>query len=375
LTIWNDVPQMFQGRGVNTIKMVRELQPDILINNRTGDGGDYDTPEQRIGGFNMEHSWESCMTISAHGHWAWGGPEDGVKPLSACLLMLIRAAGGDGNVLLNVGPTPEGLIEQCQVDRLKEIGAWLAKYGEAVYATRGGPYKPTMNLASTRKGNTVYIHITQWPDETLTLPPLPAKIVKSSVLTGGTAEVKQTDVGVAISVPKPYRQEIDTILVLELDRPAMEIKPIALHPLGPSLTTGKRATASTVIGKSKKYAAAMAVDDDESTRWATAASTGPCWLEVDLGEPETFDRAVILEACGQRVKTFELQAKDGDAWKTFYRGKRIGDRLEVKFAPVTARVVRLNITDGQGGPTISEFQLFAPAGQKTVSLPDSKAKP
>ncbi len=46
LTIWNDVPQMFEGRGVDTIKMVRELQPDILINNRTGDGGDYDTPEQ-----------------------------------------------------------------------------------------------------------------------------------------------------------------------------------------------------------------------------------------------------------------------------------------------------------------------------------------
>ena len=88
LTVWNDVPQMFMGRGVNTIKMVRELQPDILINNRTGDGGDYDTPEQRIGGFN-NRPWESCMTVSMHGHWAWGGPKDGAKPLSACLLMLV----------------------------------------------------------------------------------------------------------------------------------------------------------------------------------------------------------------------------------------------------------------------------------------------
>ena len=49
MTIWNDVPQEFHGRGANTIKMVRELQPDILINNRTSDGGDYDTPEQTIG--------------------------------------------------------------------------------------------------------------------------------------------------------------------------------------------------------------------------------------------------------------------------------------------------------------------------------------
>jgi alpha-L-fucosidase len=227
LTIWNDVPQMFQGRGVNTIKMARKLQPDILFNDRTGDGGDYDTPEQQIGGFNMERPWESCMTISAHNYWAWGGPEDGVKPLSACLLMLVRAAGGDGNVLLNVGPTPEGIIDPCQADRLKEIGAWLAKYGDSIYGTRGGPYKPTKSVASTRKGNTVYIHVTAWPEATLTLPPLPAKIVTSRVLTGGQASVKQSDAGIEIAVPKSDRQEIDTIVVLELDKPAIEIQPVS----------------------------------------------------------------------------------------------------------------------------------------------------
>jgi alpha-L-fucosidase len=81
VTVWNDVPQKFQGRGVKTIKMVRQLQPDILINDRTGDGGDYGTPEQQIGGCNVDRPWESCMTISAHNHWAWGGSEDGVKPL------------------------------------------------------------------------------------------------------------------------------------------------------------------------------------------------------------------------------------------------------------------------------------------------------
>jgi alpha-L-fucosidase len=57
LTIWNDVPQEFKGRGAATIKMVRELQPDILINNRTGDGGDYDTPEQRVGKYQDHRPW------------------------------------------------------------------------------------------------------------------------------------------------------------------------------------------------------------------------------------------------------------------------------------------------------------------------------
>ena len=130
------------------------------------------------------------MTISASGQWAWGGPKDGVKPLAACLQMLIRCAGGDGNMLLNIGPEPTGAIEDCQVERLKEIGAWLAKYGESIYGTRGGPYKPAKHVVSTRKGHTVYLHVLAWPEEVLKLPALPAKIVKSSLLTGGRAQVE-----------------------------------------------------------------------------------------------------------------------------------------------------------------------------------------
>ena len=177
VTIWNDVPSMYGQRGLATIKMVRELQPDILINDRTGAGGDYSTPEQTIGGFNMTRPWESCMTVSAHNHWAWGGAKDGVKPLAPCLLMLIRGASGDGNVLLNVGPEPTGEIAPEQANRLKEMGDWLAKYGESIYGTRGGPYMPGSNVTSTRSGNFVYLHILKWPETgDLRLPALPAKI-------------------------------------------------------------------------------------------------------------------------------------------------------------------------------------------------------
>ncbi len=362
VTMWFDVPQMFdKDEGAENIRVCRTLQPDILINNRAGGGcGDYDTPEQRIDKFNMERPWESCMTISAHNHWAWGGEKDGVKPLADCLLMLIRCAGGDGNMLLNVGPRPDGLIDPEQANRLKEIGDWLAKYGESIYGTRGGPYKPTRHVATTRKGNTLYVHITAWPEETLVLPALPTKIVKSTVLTGGKADIQQTDERLIIAVPKPDRHAIDTIIALELDRPALEIAPINVG--GDSLTAGKKATASNVFKNDPRYGAAKAVDDDDGTRWATDASIGACWLEVDLGAPQTFDRAVIQECVqfGARVKAFELQYKDGNDWKSFYRGNNIGQKLDVKFSPVTARIVRLHITEGKGGPTISEFQLFAP---------------
>ncbi len=227
-TLWNDVPQRFEGRGVNTIKLARGLQPDIIINNRTGDGGDYDTPEQTIGGFNMNRPWESCMTISAHNQWAWGGKDDGVKPLAACLGMLIRGAGGDGNVLLNVGPRPDGMIDPEQAARLKEMGVWLKKYGESIYGTRGGPWKPIKDIASTRKGNVVYLHILGWSGKTLTLPNLPRKIIRNTLLTGGDLSLKQTSDGIVVTVPPRDRQPIDTLVKLELDGPALDIQPISL---------------------------------------------------------------------------------------------------------------------------------------------------
>jgi alpha-L-fucosidase len=253
------------------------------------------------------------------------------------------------------------LIDPAQASRLKDNGDWLAKYGESIYATRGGPYKPNKSAISTRKGNTVFVHIIAWPEETLKLPPLPAKIVKSTVLTGGEASVQQTETGVEISVPAASRQEIDTIVALELDKPAMEIAPISVSSSGESLTTKKKARASNVYQNDKRYGADKAVDGEEETRWATDGSAKQCWLEVDLGKPETFDRASIEECVdyGVRVKSFELQAKDGKDWKTFFKGGPIGKKLEVKFDAITARVVRLAI-EGEKGPTINEFQLFAP---------------
>jgi len=353
VTIWNDVPQMFEHRGVNTIKMVRELQPDILINDRTGDGGDYSTPEQQIGGFNMERPWESCMTISAHGQWAWGGPTDGVKPLADCLLMIIRAAGGNGNVLLNVGPTPEGIIEPCQVERLKEIGAWLAKNGESIYGTRGGPFKPNRSLVSTHKDNVVYVHVLRWNGETLVLPPLPKKVVKGSLLTGGTVEVAQDSQGITLRVPAKDRQEIDTIVKLELDGPAGDIRPIAMPAAGKV-----KAAASNVFQQmNDEYGPEMAFDDDPGTRWATDAGTHQAWISAEFSAPRTLCGVRIQEEYGQRVEKFEFQYRDGNQWKTIFSGTTLG-KFSRDFPPVVAREVRLNILQASEGPTISEIELI-----------------
>ena len=184
-----------------TYELVKTLQPKTIINNRLDLGrgnndrqilsphAEYYTPEQHVGAYDDQRPWESCMTTSRKNQWAWGGTDDGVKSLEACLGMLIRCAGGDGNMLLNVGPMPTGEIAPEQANLLQEMGAWLAKYGESIYGTRGGPFKPGDYGVSTRKGNTIYLHVLEWPDEALKLPAISAKVVRSRVLGGGKAEV------------------------------------------------------------------------------------------------------------------------------------------------------------------------------------------
>ena len=135
-------------------------------------------------------------------------------------------AGCDGNFLLNVGPMPSGEIEPCQAQRLREIGRWMGQYGETIYGTRGGPFRPAWWGVSTCKGDRVFIHILHFPyDGRLSLPALPRKIVASRVLGGGKAAVEQTDEGIALSVPAAARQELDTIVELTLDGSAAAIEP------------------------------------------------------------------------------------------------------------------------------------------------------
>ena len=356
-----------------TYAMIKKLQPNIVINNRfdIGDPGsapaaspasigphaDYYTPEQFVGGFDIRHPWESCMTTSLHDQWAWGGHTDGVKSFEAVMAMLIGCAGGDGNMLLNVGPMPNGEIAEEQVNLVKQVGAWLAKYGESIYGTRGGPFKPGVYGVSTRKGNTVYVHICKWIGNSIKLPAIPAKVLQSRVLTGGEAKVRQTAAGIDISVAKKDRQPIDTVVALELDTAANKIPAVDV-PRPVPVSEKAKATASNTYQNQAEYAPDKAVDGNGETRWATDAAVHQAWLELDLGRPTTFAHAWISEAFPNRVQKFELQWLDGAEWKTFSSGTTIGESWWKSFDPVTAQRVRLNILEATDGPTIWEFQLF-----------------
>lgn len=223
--------------GMKLYRHCRDLRNDILINNRVDKGrlpgkdiresiyaGDFGTPEQKIGEFNLEYPWESCITICKQ--WAWK-PNDSLKSRKECIQTLALTAGGNGNLLLNVGPMMDGRIEQRQIDRLKEIGEWLKKYGESIYGTRGGPYMPQRWIASTHKENKIYVHLLEWPGGNLKLPVVKGVKIKHAELLGGRElEYDQGKAEVVIQLPLKPVDPDDTVLVLELNKPLEGFIPV-----------------------------------------------------------------------------------------------------------------------------------------------------
>jgi Alpha-L-fucosidase len=199
-----------------TIAMIRSLQPGIMINNRFGWQGDFHVRERRIGGMRTDKPWDSndCLTIS----WGWipGAP---MLSLRECVRNLVEIAVRDGNYLLNVGPTDSGAIELRQLRRLSQLGAWLVEYGESLYGTRGGPFLPGEWGGTTYTGATIFIHIIEWQEDEIVLPPLAQGIVEAGSLTSKRFEVQQDERALRIRVPQPDRHQLDTILTLRLDSP------------------------------------------------------------------------------------------------------------------------------------------------------------
>jgi alpha-L-fucosidase len=256
---------------------------------------------------------------------------------------------------------PDGRIEPRQVRRLLEIGKWLKKYGESIYATSGGPFKPGPWGASTRRDNIIYLHLLKPPGEKLTLPSFKNAVVKASLLTGGEVSVTKNDDSLTVTVPEKHLQDIDTIVKLEIDGPAANLGVLDTRIKSGSLASGKKAKASNVYRKMNgSYGPDKALDDDPDTRWATDAGVREAWLEVNLGKRCRIARAVVCEAYAGRIRKFELQAGTGGEWKTFYRGTKIGEKGVFEFEPVSTQNVRLNILEAEDGPTICEFRLFPP---------------
>jgi alpha-L-fucosidase len=186
--LWYDGGMPLDAKGWEAEKMnkmVFELQPDIIVNNRNHLAGDFSTPEQRIVATGNGKAWESCMTMNES--WGYDSADDEWKSARTIVRNIISCARDRGNYLLNVGPQGDGSIPQASVRILSDVGKWLDTNGEAIYDTdRCQPWRPSY-ATFTRKGNTLYMHVHFWPGEDTSLSGLQAKVKSARFMKGGKA--------------------------------------------------------------------------------------------------------------------------------------------------------------------------------------------
>lgn len=210
--------------------IMTQLQPNLIVNERWGHGpgnlaGDFISKEDGFIATNFDNStmWEGCFKLASDG-WSWI-PNASVKSTTDCIKLLTHHVACNGNVLLGVGPRPDGTIEERQVQRLQEIGYWVKNNAKAIYGTRGGPYMPSKFVYSTYKDNKVYLMIHNFDGrETIDINNIQANIVSSKLLNGTPISVtKSWWGGLDIYVPEKLQDDAVTIVELTLDRKASEV--------------------------------------------------------------------------------------------------------------------------------------------------------
>ena len=233
---WMNNPEELGGAQTNA--MARKLKPGILINDRHFTKEDLVTPEQRIPptGLLDENGdplmWEACITMTSH-WWGYDKHEKVYKSREFLIRMLVDIVSKGGNLLLNVGPKPDGTMQKEFVDRLSAIGKWMAAHSEAIYGTTSSPFNllPFYGRVTT-KGDRLYVHVFEWPgDLTVRLPNLQNEVRSVCLMKKGNPSLTFARDGGdwVISLPKRPPNKAASVLVVDLDGPP-RVEPLVIRP-------------------------------------------------------------------------------------------------------------------------------------------------
>lgn len=210
--------------------LIHRLSPNTMIGNNHHltpiPGEDFqmferDLPGENKGGFShgvkiSQLPLESCETMNKA--WGFNLNDRNFKTTKQVVHYLVNAAGRNANLLLNVGPMPNGKIQSEFADTLKQVGTWTAKYGETVYGTRGKVVDPQNWGVLTQKGNVLYVHVlNQTREPYIFIPELMHKVISANAFDGNQkVKFKQVPEGLFIYTDQLPENSVDQIIVLTI---------------------------------------------------------------------------------------------------------------------------------------------------------------
>jgi alpha-L-fucosidase len=214
----------------STYALIHRLQPAALIvpnHHRAPLAGEdvqtfeQDLPGANTAGFNTNTigslPLETSLTMNSS--WGFNITDHAWKSTGDIIGYLVRAAGSNANLLLNIGPRPDGTIQPEAAERLRAVGQWLQTYGTSIYRTRGGPVPPRHWGVTTRRGDTVFVHVLDWQDRVLALPDLGARVVRAATLKDASpVPFAETAGGVMLTMPPASGDDPDRVIVLVVSK-------------------------------------------------------------------------------------------------------------------------------------------------------------
>jgi alpha-L-fucosidase len=350
--LWWDTPTNMSNDMALKLAELTKPYPNLITNNRLGAGmgGDLETPEQFVPATGFPgRNWEVCMTMN--GHWGYNAYDDRWKSTEDLLRKLVDIVSKGGNFLLNVGPNQYGIIPEVCQQNLREIGDWLNLNGEAVYGTQTSPFPFLSWGRATRKGQKLYLHVFDWPEDKKLTVPFSNKITKAYLLADAKTSLKVNSgkVNSTIQLPHYAPDKIASVIAVEFEGTPV-VLPVPSHG-------AKVISTSTVEGSHPD----RITDGDPKNVWRAADGEKSATLEIELKEPAAIQCLSIVEpwhpwdGIKQNVELYYL---DDNEWKPVLKLQTEGTGLTQTFHPVTANKFKVSIQNEKQAPAVNELILF-----------------